>query len=173
MTEFSAALKRHGITIDQFEELLQSDSDVRSTFDSVIHFPFIGLVKEKGKTSFEGAAVLARPASLPLGLSNCSSQSLKAVLKKYYMSLLFKTVCLMPNKRCMHERFQGILALLTDPKELGQVIELYGLKLESTMFPPKEVEEMTQSYIATSTEPCTLTEASKAYYSYVLDKAWA
>ena len=142
--EFSAALKRHGITLEKFEEILNADNDLRLTFDSIIHFPFIGLVKEKGQTSFEGAAVLARPASLPLGLSNCSSQSLKAVLKKYYMSMLFKVVCLMPNKRCMHERFQGILALLTDSKELSQVVELYGLKLQSTSF-PKEVEEMSQN----------------------------
>ena len=92
---------------------------MRTLFDSLIHFPFIGLVKEKGLTSFEGAAVLAMPPSLPINVTCCTAQSLKAVLKKYYSSLLFKIVCQVHQKKTQYERFQLMLAVLTDTKELS------------------------------------------------------
>ena len=44
--QFAASLQRHGIKLERFEELLSMDSELRLQFDTIIHFPFIGLVKE-------------------------------------------------------------------------------------------------------------------------------
>jgi len=67
--QFAACLKRHAISLEQFEELMQESSELRDQFDQLIHFPFVGLVKEKGQTSFEGAAILARPPSLKISIT--------------------------------------------------------------------------------------------------------
>ena len=92
----SMVLHSEEIKKDQEGKIQQ---DLRTLYECLIHFPFIGLVKEKGQTSFEGAAVLAMPPSLQIYVANCSAQSLKAVLKKYYSSLLFKLVCQVHQKR--------------------------------------------------------------------------
>lgn len=87
---------------------------------------------------------------------------MKAVLKKYYCSLLYKVVCQVQQKKTQHERFSLMLAVLSDPVELRFVFDLYGLKLES------------QSNGDQASEPIDIfAEASKAYYSFVLDRAWA
>ena len=66
---FQAALRRHGISLQTFEELCSSAPELQDDFNQRIHFPFIGLVREKGPTSFEGAAVLARPPSLKISVA--------------------------------------------------------------------------------------------------------
>lgn len=48
---------------------MQESIELRDQFDQLIHFPFVGLVKEKGQTSFEGAAILARPPSLKISMT--------------------------------------------------------------------------------------------------------
>ena len=103
--QLRAAFRRHGITLERLDALLSLDRNLLRDYDSLLHFPFIGLVREKGNTSFDGAAVLAMPPSLTVNLTQCSAQSLKAVLKKYYSSLLFKAVCQVHSKKTMYERF--------------------------------------------------------------------
>ena len=44
--QFAASLQRHGIKLERFEELLSVDNELRLHFDTIIHFPFVGLVKE-------------------------------------------------------------------------------------------------------------------------------
>ena len=67
---------------------------------------------------FDGAATLARPPTLTINLSKHSPQSLKAVLKKYYTNLLYKLTCQVSNKKTTFERFNLIIELMTDEKEL-------------------------------------------------------
>ena len=105
------------------------------------------------------------PPNLPIHVANCSAQSLKAVLKKYYSSLLFKLVCQVQQKKTQYDRFQLILAVLTDSIELRQVFDLYGLKLQPLADDDTDANA--------SSGMSVFTEASKAYYSYVLDRAWA
>lgn len=165
--QLEPALKRHGISIERFDSLCNLDQSLRREFDTYLHFPFIGLVKEKGKSSFDGAAVLSRPPSLSINLTQCSAQSLKAVLKKYYNSLLFKAVCQVHSRKTMYDRFQSLLGLLTDSRELSQVLDLYGLKLQH-MGTSSEIEE---AVVESDLNP--FIEVNKAYYSHVLDRAWA
>ena len=113
--------------------------------------------------------MLARPPTLKLNLLQCSPQSLKAVLKKYYNSLLYKVVCQVPNKKTQSERFQLMLNILTDPRELGQALDLYGLKLQDEAGDKDSIED----HHSDASVSCALTETNKAYYNYVLDKAWA
>ena len=46
--QFKAALRRHGISLEEFEQLKDGDEELRTLFDAIIHFPFVGIVKEKG-----------------------------------------------------------------------------------------------------------------------------
>ena len=55
---------------------------------------------------------------------------------------------------------------MTDSIELRQVFDLYGLKLQPTTDDENDAS-------ATNSASNVFTEASKAYYSYVLDRAWA
>ena len=67
----------------------------------------------------------------------------------------------------MYDRFQSLLGLLTDSRELSQVLDLYGLKLQH-MGTSSEIEE---AVVVSDLNP--FTEVNKAYYSHVLDRAWA
>ena len=55
--------------------------------------------------------------------------------------------------------------MLTDSIELRQVFDLYGLKLQPL------ADDDTDANASSGMN--VFTEASKAYYSYVLDRAWA
>ena len=65
-----------------------------------------------------------------------------------------------------------MLGLLSDTKELSQVFDLYGLKLAKNP-QSKDIEDENQTTETTEEELDVLTEANKAYYNYVLDRAWA
>ena len=65
-----------------------------------------------------------------------------------------------------------MLGLLSDTKELSQVFDLYGLKLAKNS-QSKDIEDENQTTETTEEELDVLTEANKAYYNYVLDRAWA
>ena len=62
-----------------------------------------------------------------------------------------------------------MLSLLTDTQELSQVFDLYDLKLQ-TQNPSPDIEDVQQR---SDNDLCIFAEANKAYYSYVLDRAWA
>ena len=81
-------------------------------FDTRIHFPFIGLVRETGlKSSFEGAAVLAKPCDVPT--FERSLDAFSSELKNYYSALLVKlTNAILPTTSAA--RFNVILDILTD-----------------------------------------------------------
>ena len=135
------ALQRHSISLERFDALLESHKAIRNKFDEKIHFPFLGLVREIGQSSFEGAATLARPPNLSINLSQNTPQSLKAVLQKYYTSLLYKLVCRVPNTKTSHERFCKLVCLLLDEKELLAVLDLYEIKIQQSESSPEKVED--------------------------------
>ena len=71
------------MSLARFEELLNEvmDETIQTSngkemlelYNKLLHSPFIGLVKEMGKTTcFDGAATLARPISLQISLASCS-----------------------------------------------------------------------------------------------------
>ena len=117
--------------MERFEDVLYSPENqpLLDQYNAHCHFPFIGLVKEHGQSSFDGAATLARPPPLQINLSKHSPQSLKAVLKKYYTSLLYKLTCQVSSKKTTFDRFSLIMELMTDERELSHVLDLYEIKL--------------------------------------------
>ena len=123
-------------------------------------------MREKGPQSFDGAASLAQPASLPVNLSKNSPQSLKAVLTKYYTSLLYKMTNQLPGKKTAFEKFSMIVQLMTDERELTNVLDLYEIKLTNQGDIEDSIKEENSPFPI-------FTEVNKAYYISVLDKQWA
>ena len=72
--QIANCLKKHGLTLERFEAVINA-SENQSIFESYnaqCHFPFIGLVRERAQSSFDGAATLARPPPLQINLSKHS-----------------------------------------------------------------------------------------------------
>ena len=107
-----ACAKKHGLSPEKLETFLfetESNQNILNSYNAQCHFPFIGLVREKGPNSFDGAASLAQPSALTVNLSKNSPQSLKAVLTKYYTSLLYKMTNQLANKRTTFDKFCSIV----------------------------------------------------------------
>ena len=72
--QIANCLKKHGVTLERFEEIIDMEGQktLKDLYNANCHFPFIGLVKEKANSSFEGAATLSRPPPLKINLSKHS-----------------------------------------------------------------------------------------------------
>ena len=67
------------------------------------------------------------------------------------------------NKKTTFDKFCSIVQLLTDERELANVLDLYEIKLVKAEDPSKEEQNLFPIF----------TEVNKAYYIAILDKTWA
>jgi len=62
----SQTLNKYSLTNEKFVKLMAKHTAVKFKFDSLIHFPFVGLVKEdKPNPTFGETAQLEQPEPLP------------------------------------------------------------------------------------------------------------
>ena len=88
------------------------------------------------------------------------------MLTKYYTSLLYKMTNQLPGKKTASEKFSMIVQLMTDERELTNVLDLYEIKLTNQGDIEDSIKEENSPFPI-------FTEVNKAYYISILDKQWA
>ena len=72
----------------------------------------------------------------------------------------------LPGKKTAFEKFSMIVQLLTDERELTNVLDLYEIKLTNQGDIEDSIKEENSPFPI-------FTEVNKAYYISILDKQWA